>query len=569
MEDFRKTPPAPLAPTDFNLARPFETTLPNGLKVVIVENRRLPLVSFRLAFKGGGAHDPADIPGLTNALAKMLSEGTATRTSKQIAEEVEKIGGSLTASSSADNTIIGGSALTMYHAQILDLLADVVLRPSFPARELGIYKDNTIEELKLQRSEPDFLAGERVAKIIFGDHPYSTVSTTPAALALMTPEKLSEFHRETLIPNNAVFIAVGDIDRETLLSELNAIFGDWQPGTVKENDFPAPPERAEKLLTIIHRPASSQSNIVLANLAVKRVDPDFFALKVMNMVLGGGASSRLFMNLREEKGYTYGAHSSFEMHRMAGFFEASAEVRTAVTGDSLKEFFYELERIRTDIVPQEELDDAKNYISGSFPLRMETQEGLTNQIVSQQIFGLPEDYLQTYRDNINAVTAEDVLRVAQKHVHPDKAAIVVVGDAPQILRQVKSYASDGENIEIFDNEGNQKNMNDFIVDENAPAANMAGKWTLSVEAMGQALQIELDLAQDGSTVTGKMASALVNGDINGSVTGNNFNATTRTSIMGQDVELQINGNVEGDSMSGSITTGMPMLPELPFTAARA
>lgn len=565
MEDFRKTPPAPLAPTDFNLAQLFETVLPNGLKVVIVENKRLPLVNFRLAFKSGGIYDPRDIPGLTDAMAKMLNEGTATRTSKQIAEEVENIGGSLGASSSSDNTVVAASALAMYRSQILGLMADIVLRPAFPAKELGIYKDNLKEELKLQRSQPDFLAGERTAKILYGEHPYGVVSTTPAALEQITPEKLAEFHREALVPNNAVFIAVGDVNGEELLAEIKTFFGDWQKGTVKESDFPALPERSEKTLTIVHRPGSSQSNIVLGNPGVTRTDPDFFALSVMNMVLGGGASSRLFMNLREEKGYTYGAYSSFDARRLAGLFEATAEVRTAVAGDSLKEFFYELERIRTDIVPEDELADAKNYITGNFPLRMETQEGLTNQIVAQQIYGLPDDYLQTYRQNIEAVTAEDVRRVAQKHVQPDRVAIIMVGDAPQMLEQVKPYT---ENIEIFDNEGNLKNMNDFIVDSSMPPAQLSGAWVLSVEAMGQALQINLQLEQNGPEVTGKMESSLVNGDINGTVAGNNLTATTKTSIMGQDVELVISGTVEGDSMSGSIATGMPMLPELPFSASR-
>ncbi len=565
-EEFRKTAPAPLAPISFNLAKPFETTLPNGLKVVIFENKRLPLVNFRLAFKSGAVNDPPDMPGMTEALAKMLNEGTANRTSKQIAEEVERIGGMLSASVSSDTTIVAASALAPYAPEILRLMADIVLSPSFPEKELGIYRENTKEELKLQHSQPDFLAGERAAKILFGDHPYSVVTTTPAVLDAVTGEKLAGFHRETFIPNNAIFIAVGDVSSEEMLEEITSLFGDWQEGETGSSDFCAPPERAAKTLAIVNRPNSSQANIVLGNLALKRTDPDFFAVTVMNMVLGGGASSRLFMNLREEKGYTYGAYSSVDARRLVGVFESTAEVRTAVTGDSLKEFFYELERIRSEPVPEDELNDAKNYIAGSYPLRVETQEGLTNQIVAQQVFGLPDDYLQTYRDNINAITAADVQRVAGKYIHPDKLAMVIVGDAVQLLAQVKPYS---ENIEIFNAEGKILNMNDFIADADAPPSNIAGKWTLNVEAMGQALQVALDLQQDGSTVSGKMESALVGGDISGTVTGNNFSAVSKTEVMGQSVELNMNGTADGDSMTGSINAGMPGIPDLPFTGTRA
>jgi zinc protease len=566
IESFRKTPPEPLAPAAFDLARPLETTLANGLKVVIFENHRLPLVNFRLAFKNGAVNDPADMPGLTDAAAKMLHEGTATRTSRQIAEEVDNIGGSLGASVSADNTVVAGSALSGFASKILGLMADIVLNPTFPQKELNTYCENTREELKLHHSQADFLAGERAAKVLFGDHPYSVVSTTPAMLDALSNEKLVSFHRAAFIPNNAIFVAVGDVNSETLLKELNSLFDAWQPGEIAENDFPAFPVRSQRTLAIVNRPNSAQANIILGNVAIKRTDPDFFPASVMNMILGGGASSRLFMNLREEKGYTYGAYSSLDARRRGGLFEATAEVRTVVTGDALKEFFYELERIRTTPVPEDELADAKNYLSGSFPLRMETQEGLTNQLVSIQLYGLPEDYLQTYRDNINAVTADDVQRVAQKYIEPDKMAMVIVGDTAQLLEQVKPYS---ENIEIYDAEGNLKDMNDFVVDSSAPPAQIAGDWAISAEAMGQALQISLHIEQNGSEVTGKMESAMGGGDLAGTVTGNNFSAVSKTEIMGQQVELTISGTADGDSMTGSINAGMPGLPELPFTGKRA
>lgn len=568
-QDFRKTSPEPLAPISFNLAQPFETTLANGLKIVVFENKRLPLVNFRLAFKSGSIDDPADIPGLTDTMARLLNEGTSTRSSLQIAEAVERIGGSLSANSSSDNTIVAASALNLYRHEILDLMADIVLNPSFPAKELGIYTDNHKEELKMQRSQPDFLAGERTAKILYGEHPYSIVSTTPEALDQTTSEKLADFHRAKFVPNNAIFVAVGDVDSAALVAEIEELFGAWEKGEIGEREFPAIPERAAKTLTIVNRAGSSQANIILGNPAITRTDDDFFTLTVMNMVLGGGASSRLFMNLREEKGYTYGAYSALDARRHAGLFEATSEVRTAVAGDSLKEFFYELNRIRDEAVPEEELADAKNYIAGSFPLRMETQEGLTNQIVTQQIFGLPEDYLQTFRDKINAVTADDVQRMAQKYVHPDKLAIIMVGDAAQLLDQVKPYA---ENIEIYDNEGNLKDINSFIVDPDQPPANVAGNWTLTMDnvPLGNP-EGTMSLQQTDAIVSGTLSIFYFgDGELNGTVTGNSITMIMPTGLESQ-IVLTFNGTVDGDSMSGIVSMASPILPEpltFPFSAVK-
>lgn len=568
-QDFRKTSPEPLAPISFNLEKPFEKTLPNGMKIVVFENRRLPLVNFRLAFKSGSIDDPADTHGLADTMAKMLNEGTKTRSSLQIAEEVERIGGSLSASASSDNTIIGGSALTQYRGEILELMADIVLNPSFPDKDLAIYIGNQKEELKLQRSQPDFLANERTAQILYGDHPYSVISTTPEVLETITSERLAAYHREKFVPNNAIFIAVGDVESESFAAELEEIFGAWQPGEVTNTEFPALPARSAKTLTIVNRSGSSQANIILGNEGIKRTDPDFYALSVMNMVLGGGASSRLFMNLREEKGYTYGAYSALDARRHAGLFEATSEVRTAVAGDSLKEFFYELNRIRDEITPEEELNDAKNYISGSFPLRVETQEGLTNQIVSQQIYGLPDDYLQTYRDKINAVTAADVQAMAQKYIHPDRLAVIIVGDAAQLLDQVKPYA---DNIEIYDNEGNLKDINSFIVDPNQPPANVAGDWTLTMDnvPLGNPAG-PMSLQQTDATVTGTLSIFYFgDGELNGTVTGNSITMTMPAQLEAP-AELTFSGTVDGDSMSGTVTMTSVILPEpisFPFSAVK-
>lgn len=453
IEAFRRQMPAPLAPRPLKLPQHLETTLANGLGLVVVEDKRLPLISFRLAFRSGDANDPADRPGLSDMMSSLLTEGTAKRNSRRIAEEVERFGMTLAVGSSSDFTTVAASSLSVYSDEILDLMADVTLNPSFPQNEVDLTRENTKQMLIQQRAQPTFLASERLSQVIFGTHPYSRLAPTPEMLDSMTRDDLVKYRDATYIPNNAVFMVVGDVDREAMLARIEQLFGDWQPGALPDLKLPPLPRRNARSIYVVDRPGSAQSNIVIANEGITRTSPDYFPMLLMHTILGANASSRLFMNLREEKGYTYGAYSNLDARRLAGTFRATAEVRTPVTGASLHEFFYELERIRDEAVSEQELKNAKSYLAGVFPIRIETQDGLVDQLVSIRMYDLPDDYLETYREQINAVTAEDIQRVAQAHVTPDTAAIVIVGDAAEISEQVKPYA---ETIELYDTEGKKK-----------------------------------------------------------------------------------------------------------------
>jgi zinc protease len=566
-EDFRKSAPAALAPKKFEIAKPFETTLPNGLKVIVFEDKRLPLVSYRLGFKTGSIYDPKDSIGLTSAMTALLNEGTTTRPSKQLAEEIERFGASVGASAGEDNTIVSASALSMYGSDVLKLMADVVLNPVFPESELSLYKKNTLENLKYQRSQPSFLAEEQISKAIYGTHPYSIASPSAADVEKITREKLTAYHSKMFAPNNATLIVVGDVNRKDLLKEIEASFGSWKKGTVENMTFPTPPTRTATTLTVVDRPGSLQSNIVLANLAIDRSDPDYFPVLVMNQVLGAGASSRLFMNLREAKGYTYGAYSRFDTKRLAGNFETNAEVRTPVTGDSLKEFFYEINRIRNEKATAKELMDAKNFLTGVFPLRAETQEGLTNLLVAQQLYDLPADYLQTYRDKVNAVTLEDVERVAKKYIAPDKIAIVVVGDAEEILKQVKPYSP---KIEVFDADGKPMDISSFGKDSTGTFALVEGVWNLTIDFQGQQVPVTLTLKQNNQKVSGSLDSMLGKGEISDAkISGNKLSGIAKMQIQGQAADLTISGKVEGEAMKGTITVPMGGTPPLNFTGTKA
>lgn len=568
-EDFRKKQPAPLAPRSFNLPTPFEKTLPNGLKVVVVEDKRLPIVSARLAFRSGDINDGKGLAGLTGMMTGLLKEGTATRSSKQIAEEIEKIGGSVSASSDSDFSYVSASSLSQYTDQILQLMADVTLNPSFPQKEIDLAKQNSIQGLDFQRSQPGFLAEEQMDKKIWGEHPYGNTSETKETISAITRDKLVEHHKQMFIPNNAVLVIVGNVDKTKITNDIAKLFGNWKKGTAQTVNFSAPPNRTQKTLTVVNRDGSSQSNIVMSNVAIKRNDPDFFPVLVLNQIYGAGPSSRLFMNLREEKGYTYGAYSNLDLRFAAGSFGATAEVRNEVTGASVKEFFGEMDRIRNTPVPAQELADAKSYLTGIFPIQLETMDGLLNQLVRIQMHNLPASYLQTYRDKVNSVTAADVQRVAQKYITPDKIAVVIVGDAGEILKQSKPYFT---NIEIFAADGKKLDVAAFESNANAgPAVNVTGKWDLSMQAMGQNLPISLDLKQEGDKVTGELSAGLLGkGSIeNGKVSGNKFTGNAKIAFQGQQLNLKIVGTIDGENMKGSVDAGIPNAPAFQFSGKKS
>src|SRR5918993_4376423 len=239
-EPFRSEPPPPLQPRPIIIPTPRETVLSNGLTLVVVEDKRLPLISYRLAFRVGGAFDPPELPGLTDLLAGLLPEGTESRTSKEIAEEVARMGASLSAGATSDYTIVGASALSPFNDQILALMAEVVLQPSFPENEVELAKQNTKESLRQQRAQPSFLASEMVSRVMFGDHPYSIVAPTPESIDRSSREEFVKFHRTRLVPNNAVFIVVGDVRYDEIVNRVESLFSTWQRGEDMVANFPAP-----------------------------------------------------------------------------------------------------------------------------------------------------------------------------------------------------------------------------------------------------------------------------------------------------------------------------------------
>lgn len=565
-DDFRRHAPAPLPSSEIRIPTPYQTVLPNGLTLVVVEDKRLPLVSYRLAFRTGDAHDPPELPGLTDMMSGLLTEGTTTRTSRQIAEEVERMGATLHAGAGSDFTTLSASALSVFGDKILELMADVTLRPSFPENEVELTRQNTKESLKQQRAQPSFLANEMVSRIMFGDHPYSRIAPTPESIDGTSRQRLVDFQRTVFVPNNAVFLIVGDVDRSVVEENVKSLFGDWQRSEPVTDHFPEPPDRTSRVAFVIDRPGSAQSNIVIANKGVKRTNPDYFPLLLMHTVLGATASSRLFMNLREEKGYTYGAYSNLDTRRSAGTIRATAEVRTPVTGDSLKEFFYELDRIRSEPVSEKEIQDAKSYLTGVFPIRLETQEGLIDQLVQIKMLGLPDNYLQLYRDQVQAVTREQIQRVAQEYVKPDEAALVIVGDGAQVLNQLEPYCKE---VEFYNTAGKRKerpSQTDAASAQNG--SGLAGTWALEIQTpFEQDIPATLTLTETPEGFNGQVQSEMGQGELASvNLTGNSFQATLSFEMDGHAVDAQIQGSAEGSRMEGNIT--LQNLPSLQFSGSR-
>ncbi|MEO7649318.1 MAG: pitrilysin family protein [Bryobacteraceae bacterium] len=417
----------------------YETTLPNGMHVMLVENNRLPLVTIRLAFAAGSRFDPPKSPGLSEAVASLLSDGTKKRTSRQIAEQAADIGGSLSAASSTDSLTINGSALSEHTAALLDLVADIARNASFPAEEIALYKQNRAQRLLEQKSRPDFLTSEKLNEVLFGSHPYAHRNPTQESIEALDAAAITGFRDRYLRPNNGVLIVLGKIaGRDAILKLIREGFGSWERKDVPAEKLPALPTPS-KSITLVDRPGSVQADIQIGHLGIVRTDPAFFPLVVGNAILGGGTSSRLFNEIREKKGYAYSVYSFHVPMREAGTYVTGMQVRNEVVSDALEGTMAEMRAMGKTPVTAAELSGVKNYLSGAFVLRLETQEGLAAQLVSVKTMGLPIDYLEKYTARVRSVEPDKIQAIARRFMSPDDSAVVVVGDASKIKSALDKF----------------------------------------------------------------------------------------------------------------------------------
>jgi zinc protease len=434
------------------LPRAEETTLKNGLRVVLLPAHKVPTFNMQMVVLSGGLVDKPDYRGLASFTATLLREGTAKRSSKDIAEQVDALGATLGANagfSSMTSTVSTGGLVENID-QTLELFADVIRNPTFPQAEVDKYKSRTLAQLQFQRSIPQFLAAEQFQKAIYGtSHPASLIAPPAESLKKLTSKDLAEFHSTYYRPNNAILAVVGDVTMKELVPKLEKYFGDWPKADVPATTIPPAPAQSESRIYLIDRPGSVQTVLQLGTLGIERTSPDYFAVLLADRVFGGGPSARLFLNLREDKGYTYGAYSNFGGSKFRGTWVSSSEVRTDVTEGAMKEFMYELNRMRNELVPVEELDNAKRAIIGSFALSLEQPGTLLQNIITQKLYNLPADYWDTYPQKVAAITAQDVQMAAKKYIDLGHLQVVAVGDAAKAREVLAKYGK----VELYDAEG--------------------------------------------------------------------------------------------------------------------
>ena len=432
--------------------RPLEARLKNGLTVLIFEDRRAPFISVQLYIGGAGAlFEPSATAGLANATATMLTEGTTSRSSVEIAETIDRLGAAVSAGSSfgSPDTVLSASGLSENFDEWFAVAVDVLLRPSFPGDELEKLKQRQRAAVREQRSSSGFLTSESFHRAVYRDHPAARVAPTLQSIDRLTREALLQWHRDRYSPENAILGIAGDVRAKEILGKVEKHLGAWKKSSVKEvwPSGPSPAKSARVL--IVNRPNSVQTTLALGNIAIDRRNPDYMPMIVMNHILGGGASSRLFLNLREEKGYTYGVYSDVTALRYPGPWRAGGSMRTEVTSGALAEFFDEIRRIRDEPVSAEELEASKRAIVASFALSLEQPARILGFAITSKQYGFPADYWDTYPAKIRAVTAADVQRVARKYLVPQSLQLVAVGDASQIKPALEKYGP----VEIFDNDG--------------------------------------------------------------------------------------------------------------------
>ena len=439
LAQFPSNPPAPmpLQPAQFP---PFaETVLANGMRVLVVANARQPVLSLTLAVPGGSFYDAGGKSGTAEMVAGLLTKGAGTRSAEQISATIEGVGGSLSASSGPDFMTVSAAVLSNDRRLAFELLADAALRPTFPASEIDLLRKQTLSALALAKAQPASIAGRAFAKGLYGEHPYGR-SADEASVAAITRDDLAAFHTQRMRPNQALLVIAGAIDTVEARQLAEETFGAWGGVAAGAPVTRAAPQRARTEILLVHRPGSVQSNIIVGNTTWMATDTRGYAITLANQVLGGASDSRLFQILREQKGWTYGAYSSVARRKGLGTFTATAEVRTEVTDSALVELLAQLRRVGGTPLPTDEFERQKQTLVGRFPLQVETADAVAAQVANARLLGLATDYVQTYRQRLAAVTAEQAQAAARMGMRAEGALIVVVGDGAKIADRLRAIA---------------------------------------------------------------------------------------------------------------------------------
>jgi len=427
-----------------------EYKLTNGLSLILLRSKKLPKIYLRMGFDFGIKNDPSGCEGTAELLAEVLKKGTFKKSYEEIVEQIDFVGGILNCSSTHDFFYIHGEFLSEFFEIGLELICDIVREPAFHPHEIEKERTNLLIDIENEKSSPSWLAQRRLNRVLFHPHPYSKIKNKES-LKRIGRDTVTKMHSEYFSPGSAILVIAGDIKEEDAILNVEKYFEDWKTKQKIASQFSPPQEHHQRKVYLIDRPGSEQSNILIGDHLFKRAAAEYETFQVMNKILGGGASSRLFMNLREKKGYTYGAYSTTSCLKDTGIWQATAEVRTNVTDHSVEIFLKEFEKMGSEFVTGDELKNAKRYLIGTFPLKNETPISFASLVQMEKMLQLPSDYWETYLQNIDRVSKGNVKQIAVQYLKPAEISIVVVGDSKIVKDNLKKF---GE-VEIYDLDENR------------------------------------------------------------------------------------------------------------------
>jgi len=444
-------PPSPLAAREIKFP-PYEIqTLANGLQVVAVLQHEQPAVSMRLLIRAGTSSDPRDKLGLAHLAASLLDQGTTTKSSQEMNDEVDFIGASMGAGAGTDLTLCNMVVMKDSFETGMRILSDMVRHPGFAPAEIERQRQQMLSGLQVSAEDPGYVADAVFDRLVYGFHPYGMPENgTPQTLASITRDELLAFHARYFLPNNAILALVGDITAEEAFATAKKIFGDWEKRDLPAQTFIDPPDPTRRVI-VVDKPDAVQTEVRVGHIGIPRKHPDYMAVNLAIRILGGEGSNRLHQVLRTERSLTYGAQANFEAHKQSGDFEAETNTRSEATAEVLRLIVDEFWRLQRERVGDRELDGAKAYLTGSFPLTIETPESIAMQVVNALFYGLPLDELQNTRERVNAVTPDDVQRVAKTLLRPDRLSVVLVGNAKAFASQLNAVGFGSyETVQIAD-----------------------------------------------------------------------------------------------------------------------
>jgi predicted Zn-dependent peptidase len=430
--------PVPGAPPALSVPPQKHFQLSNGLAVRLVEYRRLPIVALHLVVDAGGVHDPAGKPGVASFTAGMLTEGTKHRSATQISDDLGFLGASLGAGAAFDAASLSGSALARNLDGLLEIVADVLIHPTFPQADFARVQDQRLVALIQQRDQPGALASKAFAKLYWGEHPYGHwLLGTEATVKGMKRQDLQRYHAQRWKPQGSTLVVVGDVSQDELQAKLERVLADWKGAAPAAKPARTTPPTSARTVLIEKRGAAPQSYVMMGMPGFQRSSPDYVAAEAAFQVLGGGTASRLFRNLREKEGYTYGIYARAEARKLGGTSFVVGSVKADVTGAALKALLAEIADLRDRPVPAEELSVARNALLLSLPGDFATAAAIAGKVAEEVVYGLPDDYWDTYAAQVAKVTADDVQRIARQYLDPARLTTVMVCNPAEVKPQLQ------------------------------------------------------------------------------------------------------------------------------------